>query len=222
MRDIVNFQPHVIHCVEHTPASTFCGALCKALEIPLVWSSHTNLDFYIPLYIHPAIAPLSLRVDQLLRRTFLNRADYNLSVSSDFVKLLSENGIRETVHVWKTGVDSESFNPKYRSHEMRLRMFNGHYSAHKTLLVSVGRISPEKNFDFLLKILEQCPDTFLCIVGGGPYKESLEPLFPSEQTHFMGFLQGEQLAAAYASADYFVYASVSETFGQGKSDREKK
>ena len=93
-------------------------------------------------------------------------------------------------------------------------MFNGHYAPDKILLVSVGRISPEKNLEFLIQLLERFPRTFLCLVGDGPFKQSLEPLFPPEQTHFMGFLQGEQLASAYASADYFVYASVSETFGQ--------
>lgn len=93
-------------------------------------------------------------------------------------------------------------------------MFNGYYAPDRILLVSVGRISPEKNFEFLLKILKRFPQAFLCIVGDGPYRERLEPLFPKNQTHFIGFLQGEQLAAAYASADYFIYASISETFGQ--------
>jgi hypothetical protein len=144
----------------------------------------------------------------------LNLADYNLTVSGDFAKLLNENGIRGQVDVWKTGVDSELFNPAFKSHQMKLRMFNGNYSPKKTLLVSVGRLSPEKHFDFLLKILERNKNLFLCIVGGGPYRECLEPLFPKDQTHFMGFLQGEELAAVYASADFFVYASVSETFGQ--------
>jgi len=210
----LNFKPDVIHCVEHTPASTFCASLAKSLDIPVVWSSHTNLDFYIPLYIHSLISPLSLRVYQLLRRTFLNLADYNLTVSSDFAKQLNANGIHKEIRVWKTGVDSESFNPSYRSHEMRLKMFNGNYSPDKILLVSVGRISPEKNFEFLIKLLEKFPQTFLCLVGDGPYRGSLEPLFPPNQAHFMGFLQGEELASAYASADFFVYASASETFGQ--------
>ena len=210
----MNFKPDVIHCVEHTPASTFCGALGKTLNIPIVWSSHTNLDFYIPLYINSLVAPVSLRVYQLLRRTFLNYADYNLTVSSDFVKQLNASGINKEINVWKTGVDSESFNPSFKSHEMRLKMFNGNYAPDKILLVSVGRISPEKNFEFLIKLLENFPQTFLCLVGDGPFKNSLEPLFPSNQAHFIGFLQGEELASAYASADYFVYASVSETFGQ--------
>ena len=214
LQAILNFKPDIVHCVEHTPASTFCASLAKSLDIPIVWSSHTNLDFYIPLYIHSLISPISLRVYQLLRRTFLNFSDVNLTVSTDFVKQLYTNGINKEICVWKTGVDSESFSPSYRSHEMRLKMFNGNYSPEKILLVSVGRLSPEKNFEFLIKLLEKFPQTFLCVVGDGPYRCSLEPLFPRKQAYFIGFLQGEELAAAYASADYFVYASVSETFGQ--------
>lgn len=215
IRALFNFKPNVIHCVEQTPATTFFSVLAKIFDIPIVWSTHTNLDFYIPLYIHPVISPISVRVNKLLRRTFLNIADYNLTVSTDFARWLQENGgIKGPIYVWKTGVDSESFKPDARSHKMRLRMFNGHYASDKILLVSVGRLSPEKHFEFLLNILNRFPNVFLCIVGGGPYKESLEPLFPSDRTYFIGFLQGEDLAAAYASADYFVYASLSETFGQ--------
>lgn len=214
LQAILTFKPDIVHCVEHTPSSTFCGALAAFFDIPTVWSSHTNLDYYLPLYIHPISARTSVWIYQSLRRLFLNLADYNLTVSSDFAQLLNENGIEKCVHVWKTGVDSELFNPSYRSEQMRIRMFNGNYSPDKILLVSVGRLSPEKHFDFLLNILERFPNVFLCIVGGGPYKECLEPLFPPHQAYFMGFLQGEELASAYASGDYFVYASISETFGQ--------
>ncbi|CAF0890859.1 unnamed protein product [Brachionus calyciflorus] len=214
LKSILEFKPDVIHCVEHTPASTFCACLALSLNIPIVWSSHTNLDYYIPLYIKPFISHVSLWVYQSLRRTFLNISNFNLTVSSDFAKVLENNGIRERIHVWKTGVDSESFNPSFRSHEMRVRMFNASYSSDKILLVSVGRLSPEKNFEFLIEILKKFPNVFLCIVGGGAYLDNLKPLFPQNQTNFMGFLQGIELASAYASADFFVYASVSETFGQ--------
>ena len=84
----------------------------------------------------------------------------------------------------------------------------------KLLFVSVGRISPEKNFEFLMKIIEKFSNIFLCIVGDGPYREEIKKLFPKDRTNFIGFLEGEELASAYASADYFIYASVSETFGQ--------
>jgi hypothetical protein len=65
-REIKKFNPDIIHCVEQTPASTFCGAIAKTLNIPIVWSSHTNLDYYIPLYISKFFSPLSLRVYQML------------------------------------------------------------------------------------------------------------------------------------------------------------
>jgi glycosyltransferase involved in cell wall biosynthesis len=214
LKEILKFKPDVIHVVEHTPAAMLCGILAKILDIPLVCSSHTHIDSYIPLYIYSYANNYVLRTYQHLRRVFLNMADCNLSVSSDFAQILNRGGTKSPIHVWKTGVDSELFNPKYRSHNMRLKMFNGNYSPHKVLLVSVGRISPEKNFDFLLNILKSYPQTFLCIIGDGPYKSCLKPLFPPDQTHFMGFLQGEELASAYASADLFVYASMSETFGQ--------
>lgn len=194
--------------------STFCGALAKSLSIPIVWSSHTNLDFYLPLYIRPIAASTSVKIYQLLRRTFLNKADCNLTVSKDFSSILVENGIKPPIHIWRTGVDEKAFNPIFRSYKMRARMFNGIDQTNKILLVSVGRLSPEKNFDFLIYLLNHFPQTFLCIVGDGPYRDSLKPHFNAERTHFMGFLEGEELAAAYASADFFVYASVSETFGQ--------
>lgn len=203
-----------MHCVEHSPAATFCATIAFCMNIPIVWSSHTNLDYYIPLYIKSFMAPFSLLIYQKLRSTFLNLADINLSVSSDFAKILTQKGIKKKVHVWKTGVDAKLFNPAFRSLEMRTRMFNGYYSSNKILLVSVGRLSPEKKFEFLIEILKEFPQAFLCVVGGGPYVEHLKPLFPPDQAYFIGFLQGTELASAYASADYFVYASVSETFGQ--------
>jgi sulfoquinovosyltransferase len=191
-----------------------CIAIAKVLDIPLVCSSHTHIDNYIPLFIRGFAVDLSLSVYRLVRKEFLSMANSNLTVSSDFVQMLEGSGVKGKIHVWKTGVDSELFNPKYRNHETRVKMFNGNYSPEKILLVSIGRISPEKNFEFLLKILEKCPETFLCIVGDGPYRKTIESTFPKNRTHFTGFLQGEKLAAAYASADYFIYASVSETFGQ--------
>ena len=207
-REITKFKPDIIHVVEHTPSALLCGKLAKVLDIPLVCSSHTHIDSYIPLYIYPFASHLSLAAYQMVRRNFLNSANVNLTVSSDFVKLLVNSGVRDDVHVWKTGVDSNLFNPIYRQHSTRLRMFNGNYSPDKILLVSVGRISPEKNLDFLLRVVERFPQTFLCIVGDGPYRKSLEPLFPKNRAHFMGFLEGEELASAYASADFFIYASI--------------
>jgi glycosyltransferase involved in cell wall biosynthesis len=145
----------------------------------------------------------------------------NLTVSQDFADFMEHTGVPRPVIVWKTGVDSELFNPSRRSRSMRYRMFGNYnnYSEEQmdsiTLFLCVGRISPEKNFEFLSLVLERVPSqTFLCIIGDGPYRQALEPIFPKDRVHFFGYLGGEELASAYASADYFIYASISETFGQ--------
>jgi len=218
---IRRFSPDVIHIVEQTPAAMLCGAFAKSLHIPIVWSSHTNIDFYLSTYIRSYAVRLTRRIYQFIRLKHLVYSSINLTVSQDFADFMELTGIPRPVLVWKTGVDSELFHPNRRSKSMRYRMF-GH--AHQwteeqmdsmTLFLCVGRISPEKNFEFLSTLLQRISSsTFLCIVGDGPYRHTLEPLFPRDRVFFLGYLGGEELASAYASADYFIYASISETFGQ--------
>ncbi|CAF0951985.1 unnamed protein product [Adineta steineri] len=218
---IRNFSPDVIHIVEQTPAAMLCGAFAKSLNIPIVWSSHTNIDFYLSTYIRQNCVNLTRRVYKFIRLKHLLYSSINLTVSQDFADYMEHTGIPRPVLVWKTGVDSELFNPIRRSSLMRYRMFGtlNNFTHQQmdsiTLFLCVGRISPEKNFQFLSHVLERIPDqTFLCIIGDGPYRHTLEPLFPVDRVNFFGYLGGEELASAYASADYFIYASVSETFGQ--------
>lgn len=218
---IRHFSPDVIHIVEQTPAAMLCGAFAKSLNIPIVWSSHTNIDFYLSTYIRSYAVEMTRSIYKFIRLKHLIYSSINLTVSQDFADYMEYTGIPRPVLVWKTGVDSELFNPNRRSLTMRYRMFGtaNNFTREQinsiTLFLCVGRISPEKNFEFLSYVLDRIPhQTFLCIIGDGPYRQTLEPLFPSDRVHFFGYLGGEELASAYASADYFLYASVSETFGQ--------
>ncbi|UJR22408.1 hypothetical protein I4U23_025468 [Adineta vaga] len=215
------FAPDVVHIVEQTPAAMLCGAIVKSLNIPIVWSSHTNIDFYLSTYIRSYAVAMTRRLYQLIRLKHLIYSSVNLTVSKDFADFMEHTGVQKPVIVWKTGVDSELFNPIRRSRSMRYRMFGtyNNFSEEEmdsiTLFLCVGRISPEKNFEFLSLVLDRIPEqTFLCIIGDGPYRQALEPIFPKDRVNFFGYLGGEELASAYASADYFLYASVSETFGQ--------
>ncbi|CAF3134650.1 unnamed protein product [Rotaria sp. Silwood2] len=218
---IRRFSPDVIHIVEQTPAAMLCGAFAKSLNIPIVWSSHTNIDFYLSTYIRSYAVKMARRIYQYIRLKHLIYSSINLTVSQDFADYMEHTGIPRPVLVWKTGVDSELFHPRRRSSSMRYRMFGtlNNFTHEQmdsiTLFLCVGRISPEKNFEFLSLLLERISsETFLCIIGDGPYRHTLEPLFPIDRVFFFGYLGGEELASAYASADYFIYASVSETFGQ--------
>jgi len=79
--------------------------------------------------------------------------------------------------------------------------------------LTVSRLASEKNVSFLTEVLERVPEATLAIVGGGPQREELVRRFSRYKAHFVGYLRGAELAAAYASADAFVYASETETMG---------
>jgi glycosyltransferase involved in cell wall biosynthesis len=83
----------------------------------------------------------------------------------------------------------------------------------RPLLLTVSRLAPEKNVGFLAGLIQQFPEACLAIVGDGPQRAELERMFNGLDVRFLGYLRGEELAAAYASADAFVYASETETMG---------
>jgi glycosyltransferase involved in cell wall biosynthesis len=80
-------------------------------------------------------------------------------------------------------------------------------------LLYVGRLAREKGIERLKAILSSVPETRLAIVGDGPARRDLEGEFAGTRTVFAGQLLGEELAAAYASADVFLFPSLTETLG---------
>ena len=83
----------------------------------------------------------------------------------------------------------------------------------KKLLVFIGRLAIEKEIERLLPLVKTRRDVRLAIVGDGPDRARLEKLFANTPTVFTGFLHDRELSEAFASADAFVFPSVSETLG---------
>jgi glycosyltransferase involved in cell wall biosynthesis len=94
---------------------------------------------------------------------------------------------------------------------MRNKLSQGHPDA--PLLLYVGRVSAEKEIDKIKPVLESIPGARLAIVGNGPAREELETLFADTNTNFVGYLHGQELGAAYACSDAFVFPSSTETLG---------
>ncbi|KAE9455551.1 hypothetical protein C3L33_12547, partial [Rhododendron williamsianum] len=135
---------------------------------------------------------------------------YVVRVKTDFLSILclfSANKIR----VWNKGVDSKSFHPRYRSHEMRLRLSNG--DPEKPLIVHVGRLGKEKSLDLLKRVMDKLLGVRIAFIGDGPYRGELEKMFSDMPAVFTGMLGGEELSRAYASGDVFLMPSESETLG---------
>ncbi|MEJ2288251.1 MAG: glycosyltransferase, partial [Deinococcales bacterium] len=79
--------------------------------------------------------------------------------------------------------------------------------------VYVGRVSFEKRLDWLYAPITQLPGVRLAMVGSGPAESVLRERFKGTRTVFTGYMSGEELAAAYASADVFAFPSDTETLG---------
>jgi glycosyltransferase involved in cell wall biosynthesis len=178
----------------------------KTIDLPLVASYHTHLPKYLE---HYGLGMLEGVMWELIKAMH-NQAQINLVTSTAMQSELSEHGV-ENIEVWQRGVDTELFRPELASAEMRDRLSQGHPEA--PLLLYIGRLSAEKEIDRIKPILQAIPGARLALVGDGPYRAELEAHFADTPTNFVGYLGGEDLAAAYASADAFVFPSRTETLG---------
>ncbi len=201
------FQPDLVHVVN--PAVLGLGGiwLAKTKAYPLVASYHTHLPKYLEHYGMGMLEPL---LWELLKAAH-NQARLNLCTSTAMVQELSEKGIQHT-DLWQRGVDTELFQPSLRSEAMRARLLNGQSDTGK-LLLYIGRLSAEKQIERIRPVLDAMPDARLALVGDGPYRQQLEKIFAGTPTHFVGYLAGQDLAAAYASGDAFLFPSSTETLG---------
>jgi len=200
------FDPDVIHVFE--PVLLGWGGVyySQALKVPLVISSHTNIAAYLQYY------RLSLAEGLVwyLMRERHRRAQLNLATSTVTLDDLKKHEIKNLA-LWERAVDSHLFRPEARTAEMRHRLSGG--EPDKPLLLYVGRLSAEKEVTKLRDVIRAVPDARLAVVGDGPVRQELERQFEGSPTVFTGYMRGEMLASAFASADLFVFPSQTETLG---------
>ena len=203
------FRPDVLHYVNPFAFGFRCYDLIHraGFRIPSVFSFHTLYGEFVKQY--KLLRPLA-HLLWWLTREYHNRAGMNLTVSKVALEDLERRGFQR-VRFWPPAVDSKLFHPRQKSPTMRARLAQGHPD--KQLLLTVSRLAPEKSVSFLAEMLDRFPHACLAVVGDGPQRDELERRFAGRNANFIGYLRGADLAAAYASADAFVYASETETMG---------
>jgi glycosyltransferase involved in cell wall biosynthesis/predicted metal-dependent phosphoesterase TrpH len=195
-----------IHVCSPGPAGIAGALLARALGLPLVGSYHTELTAYAGLRsgerrIADAMA--------LAVSTFYGACDVVLSPSRATDEALAAIGTTpERVLRWDRGVDTERFHPRSRE---------GERSHEQIMVMYSGRITREKGVDLLadafLRAHAREPRLRLQLAGGGPEQERLRERLGGLAS-FLGWLEGDELAGAYASADMFLFPSATDTFGQ--------
>ncbi|QQE80751.1 glycosyltransferase family 1 protein [Alicyclobacillus sp. SO9] len=206
-KQIREFQPDFIHTIN--PAFVGLSAIyyAKRFRLPLVASYHTNVPAYARHYhlnwLEPAL--------WWYFRTLHRQSQINLCTSRATMRELEQHGF-ENLGLWERGVDVQLYSSARPSDAMRQRLAPSAGPTDKILLY-VGRLATEKNLEGLRPGLERMPNVHLAIVGDGPHRQGLERVFSGTHTVFTGYMHGEELAQAYASADGFVFPSTTETLG---------
>lgn len=200
-------RPDVVHIATEGPLGWSALQAAKVLKLPVTSDFRTNFQSYSK---HYGVGWLRKPIVAYLRK-FHNATACTMVPTKDLKRTLSEIGFLN-LKVVSRGVDTQLFNLKKRDQHLR----HSWGADEKTkVLISVGRIAPEKNLDQVLKTYEALQfmgdQIKLVMVGDGPLREQFQQRYP--EIIFPGMLSQTDLAKYYASSDLFVFPSQTETFG---------
>ncbi len=201
------FKPDALYVATETPLGIASIWAARKMRLPVVSGFHTNFHTYLENYHLPGLETAA----QKLLSYIHNQTARTLTPSADSAAMLERWGIHR-VGVLGRGVDTDLFSPARRSPELRAEWG----ADDKTpVALYVGRVAAEKNLTLLMQSFaafrEKHPGAPCVIVGDGPRLKALRTEHP--EYLYLGAKTGAELAHCYASADVFVFPSISETFG---------
>jgi glycosyltransferase involved in cell wall biosynthesis len=211
------FQPDLIHITGPSEVGILGAGLAHHLCLPLAASWHTNVheylarrsNWFLRLLPRRHSAGAGQKIEDMamaLAARFYQVAQVLFAPNPQLCALLEQMTGRPC-HLMPRGVDAELFSPAKRQRDE---------ASTQTVLGFVGRLSIEKNVGLLVKVQKELEQAGLKnfrfrIVGHGGDEVWLREQLPNAE--FTGVLRGEELSAAYAGMDVFVFPSHTDTFG---------
>jgi glycosyltransferase involved in cell wall biosynthesis len=200
-------RPTVVHVATEGPLGWAAVSAARQLALPVTSDFRTNFHAYSRHYGMPwAERP----VLGYLRR-FHNRTERTFVPTPAMKAQLESDGF-ERLEVIGRGVDAERFSPAHRDAQLRARWG---VREHEPVVLYVGRLAAEKNvrlvFDSFRVLAARARGARLVVVGDGPLADTLQREYP--EAIFAGPRRGEELSRYYASADLFLFPSLTDTFG---------
>jgi len=200
-------RPDLVHIATEGPLGWSALQAARRLRLPITSDFRTNFHAYSQ---HYGVGWLKTPIAAYLRK-FHNLTRCTM-VPTQALRLELQGIGFQNVQVVARGVDTQLFTPARRSSALRERWGAG---PDTLVVVVVGRLAAEKNLDVVVRAWQamraERADTRLVFVGDGPQRAALQQRCP--EAVFAGMRRGEDLAAHYASADLFGFASLTETFG---------
>ncbi len=214
--EIINWleEEEIDEIIISTPGPVGLAALAAARLLKLKVRGIYHTDF--PQYIRHLSGDEQMEDLTWRYMTWFYEGLDRIAVPSQtYLEQLVERGFtREKLYVMPRGVDLERFSPEKRDENFWKQFgLNGTFK-----FFYAGRISKEKNLESLLDAFRSLSEdesfsAQLILAGDGPHLEELEKAYAGNRILFTGRLEGEELAQAYASADFFVFPSLTDTFG---------
>jgi len=199
-------RPDIIYVATEGPLGWAAVKVARQLGIPVVSGFHTQFHHYSQYYRIGWLQPLVYHYLKSLH----NRTDCTLVPTEAMRRGMGED--IPSIEVLGRGIDCQRFSPKKRSEALRREWGAG---PRDKVFLCVGRLAREKNIDLaldtFLRLKQNHPGIRLVLVGHGP--DYCRLYGRHEGLIFCGSKVGEELARYYASADIFLFPSLSETFG---------
>ena len=208
----------VVHI--HTPfrAHQLGVRLARRIGRPTVESYHTFFEEYVGVYLPWLPKFLSRFAARYFSRSLCHGVDHLIVPSDEMTQVLRRYGIVTPSSVIPTGIHLEEFRG---GDGARFRRAHG-IAEDRPALVTVSRLSAEKNIAFLLDVaralLDEFPNLAFILAGEGPdalrLKRHAESIGLRDHVVFVGNLDRRTtLLDCYKAGDVFVFASPTETQG---------
>ncbi len=202
------WQPDLVHIATPDVTGVHLLRWARRRGVPSIATYHTHFPSYLAYYGLDRLEAVGWRY----LRWFYGRVDRLLVPSESMREVLRAHDVPGSLGIWGRGVDTALFSPAKRSEAWRASVGAG---PDDVVVTYVGRLVIEKGLDVVADAFEQLRQRGVrvttAIVGEGPIRQSLEARLP--ETRFLGHLDADALATAYASSDVFVFPSDTETFG---------
>ena len=213
-KKLAAFAPEVIHIATPSLLGEYALQYAARMHLPVLSIYHTHFISYIDYYLRrlPALIPFVKSKVAISQRKFYNRCDLIYVPAEGIIaELVAMNIEAARIKLWKRGMDTGLFSPQKRNPELMHRLTGND----RPTILYASRLVWEKNLETLFRIYDRCqsrplPYNFM-LAGDGVARPACESRLP--QAIFTGKVDHATLAELYASADVFVFPSISESYG---------
>jgi len=207
---LYEYEPDEVYISTPGPIGLLGFLFAKLISAKTIGVYHTDFTEQAKRIVKNDVLPEAI---EITTKWFFTNMDKTAVPTNEYINILEQRGYdRNKMAVFKRGIDEIFYNNKYFDEYDRTlsnQMFN---------LLYAGRISEDKNIDFLIDIykdiIKKNKNINLIIAGDGPYFEKLKKNVKEiKGIQLLGRIKREKLPNIYANADLFVFPSNTDTFG---------